>query len=76
MVHLRSGHACTIFNSMTHNDRPLAIVAGGFGGDTAEIWDFTLEGTSWKLSKFYFQYLKYTANTSAVKEQSTPVSEF
>ena len=54
MVHLRSGHACTIFNSMTHNDRPLAIVAGGFGGDTAEIWDFTLEGTSWKLSKFYF----------------------
>ena len=57
MVHSRSDHACTIFTSELHGGRPVAIVAGGFDGsgvDTAEIWDYTKEGTSWVSSKFIF----------------------
>ena len=29
MVHARGYHACTIFKSMLHDGRPVAIVAGG-----------------------------------------------
>merc|ERR1712062_508427 len=51
MVHARRAHACTIFNSPAHNGRPVAIVAGSYGGSgmkTAEILDFTQEGSSWQ----------------------------
>jgi len=49
MVHARRDHACTIFNSPAHNGRPVAIVAGGGrSSNTAEILDFTQEGSSWQ----------------------------
>ena len=57
MVHARYYHACTIFNSPAHNGRPVAIVAGSNGGseeNTAEILDFTQEGSSWQESKLTF----------------------
>ena len=57
MVHVRKWHACTIFNSPAHNGRPVAIVAGSYaysGLNTAEIWDFTQEGSSWQESKLIF----------------------
>ena len=57
MVHARQQHACTIFNSPAHNGRPVAIVAGstaGSGGKTAEILDFTQQGSSWQESKLIF----------------------
>ena len=54
MKYPRIMHACTIFQDPVHNGRPIAIVAGSEGGSesyTAEIWDFTVEGTSWVASK-------------------------
>jgi hypothetical protein len=54
MVHVRAYPACTIFRSKAHNGRSIAIVAGSNGGNrgsernTAEIWDFTQDGTSWQ----------------------------
>ena len=46
----RSHHSCTIFNSKYHDDRPVAIVAGG-GSNTAEVLDFTCEKSTWISSK-------------------------
>ena len=62
MVHARDNHACTIFNSPQHYGRPVLIVAGsdiasGSGIDTAEILDFTKEGSSWQESKLIFALL-------------------
>ena len=55
MVHARSSHACTIFNSPVHNGRPVVIVAGSYSSPkTAEILDFTQEGSSWQESKLIF----------------------
>jgi len=50
MLRARSSHACTIFKSALHDERPIIIVAGGFGSgkNIAEVLDFTQEGTSWK----------------------------
>ena len=53
MVHSRIYHACTTFSSALHDGRPIIIVAGswyGSGSKTAEILDFTKEGTSWQKS--------------------------
>ena len=63
-VHDRAQAACTIFRSPLHSGRPLAIVAGSFrgnGGNTAEIWDYTMEGRKWELStlfsvKYFFSF--------------------
>ena len=58
MVNSREDHACTIFQSVLHQGRPVAIVAGGYLYPnvltTAELWDFTQEGTSWVSSKIIF----------------------
>ena len=54
MVNARGYHACTIFKSVLHQGRPVAIVAGGWPSSAynkAEIWDYTQEGTSWVSSK-------------------------
>ena len=54
MVNARGYHACTIFQSVLHQGRPVAIVAGGLPESVytkAEIWDYTQEGTSWVESK-------------------------
>ena len=62
LIDPRKQHACSIFYSLVHDGRPVAIVAGGLGGDStpvppeylsdnAEIWDYTIEGSTWKSSK-------------------------
>ena len=53
MVHSRECFACSIFRSPAHNGRHVAIAAGGYGPgpNTAEVWDFTITGSSWQLSK-------------------------
>ena len=51
-------HACTIFKSQLHDGRPVAIVAGGYGSPkTAEILDFTEDGSTWQESKLIFALL-------------------
>ena len=60
MVHKRYYHACTTFNSGLHNSRTVMIVAGGEDGsgiNSAEIWDFTQEGTSWEKSNLIFAFI-------------------
>ena len=58
MTYERKGHACTIFKSPLHDGRPVAIVAGGRGSPkTAEILDFTEDGSTWKKSKLIFVLL-------------------
>ena len=66
MLNERRGPACTIFRSPAHNGQPVAIAAGGGGylaEDTAEVFDYTITGSSWQLSKhistiyFYSLYL-------------------
>ena len=55
MRYKRSIHACTIFKSPLHDKRPVAIVAGGYGSPkTAEILDFTQDGSTWQESKLIF----------------------
>ena len=56
MVYERFGHGCTIFKSPAYNGRPVAIAAGGAGihkTDTAELWDYTTEGSFWQESKLF-----------------------
>ena len=53
MVNVRSSHACATFRSALHDGRPIVVVAGSFtgsGSKSAEILDFTKEGTSWQKS--------------------------
>ena len=58
MTYERSSHACTIFKSPLHDGRPVAIVAGGYGSPkTAEILDFTEDGSTWQKSKLIFALL-------------------
>ena len=58
MRYKRSIHACTIFKSPLHDKRPVAIVAGGYGSPkTAEILDFTQDGSTWQESKLIFALL-------------------
>ena len=50
----RGFHTCTIFHSPAHNGRSVVIVAGGVSGkkmDNAEIWDHTVDGSTWQESK-------------------------
>jgi len=51
MKHARHHHACGIVHSIQHEDRPLLVVAGGYGNgiDKSEYWDFTLPGSQWQL---------------------------
>ena len=53
MVKARAGPICAIFNSLAHNGRPVLIVATG-AWNSAEILDFTQEGSSWQESKLIF----------------------
>ena len=63
MIHIRSSHACTIFKSALHDERPIIIVAGSWdlSGSTvtAEVLDFTQEGTSWQESNLIFATIIY-----------------
>ena len=63
MVDAREDHACTIFQSVLHQGRPVAIVAGGSHSSVrtkAEIWDYTQEGTSWVASKIIYTLIFLT----------------
>ena len=58
MIHSREEHSCTIFNSPGHENRPVAVVAGGYDDadddaddKSAEIWDFTQQNSKWIESK-------------------------
>ena len=61
MIYERSTHACTIFNSILHDGRPILLAAGGWvggsGGNTAEMFDFTKEGSSWQESNLIFAFI-------------------
>ena len=60
MKHARYYHACTIFKSPLHDGRPVAIVAGGYGSPkTAEILDFTQDGSTWQESKLIFALVQF-----------------
>ena len=57
MIYSRRYHACTIFNSILHEGRPILLSAGswtGSGENTAEIFDFKKEGSSWQESNLIF----------------------
>ena len=54
MNHERYYQACGIYHSNVHSDRPVIVTAGGGRGDgtkSSEIWDFTMPGSQWQLSK-------------------------
>ena len=58
MTYERRNHACTIFKSQLYDGRPVAIVAGGnYADKTAEILDFTEDGSTWQESKLIFALL-------------------
>ena len=63
MLDARRSHACTIFNSALHDKRPIIIVAGADDfydrskSNTAEVLDFTQEGTTWQESNLIFAYI-------------------
>ena len=56
MNYERSYHGCGIFHSSFHSGRPLIVTAGGGlndGVQSSEIWDFTVPGSQWQLSKYF-----------------------
>ena len=59
MIHNRYGFACSTMVSAVHDGRTVAVVAGGGGDgeDTAEILDFTMQGSVWELSEYYLSFL-------------------
>ena len=73
----RNMHACTIFGSSAHNGRPVAIAAGSEGGPgekTAEVWDITMDGSSWEESMptscIFLLFLPFTKMEIIAKELS------
>ena len=56
MVKIRKYHACALFKSALHNYREVVLVAGGYLDDTAEIWDYQTQGSSWLPSKCNFVF--------------------
>ena len=54
MNHARSSHSCSTMESLAHEGRTVAVVAGGYGDgpDSAEILDFTISGSAWELSEY------------------------
>ena len=54
MNHKRFKHGCGIYHSSVHSGRPVIVTTGGARGDavsSSEIWDFTVPGSQWQLSK-------------------------
>ena len=50
-------HACTLFNSPLHGNRPIVLAAGGSGSGTAEIYDYTITN-EWQESMYSLVFLK------------------
>ena len=55
MKHERYKHGCGIYHSSAHSSRPVIVTASGVGYEagmkSSEIWDFTVAGSQWQLSK-------------------------
>ena len=53
MNNVRICHGCGIYHSTVHLGRPVIVTTGGGvgGGPSSEIWDFTVPGSQWQLSK-------------------------
>ena len=50
----RMYNGCGIYHSSVHSGRPVIVTAGGGlleGTHSSEIWDFTVPGSQWQLSK-------------------------
>ena len=56
MNHEISAHGCGIYHSSVHSGRPVIVTAAGGVNKAAmegsEIWDFTVPGSRWQLSKY------------------------
>ena len=53
MNHGRYRYGCGIYHSSVHLGRPVIVIAGGGDGTkSSEIWDFTVPGSKWQLSKY------------------------
>ena len=50
LLYGRSNPACTLFLSPLHDNRPVVLVAGGYGQATAEVYDYT-NGNAWEESR-------------------------
>ena len=51
MNYKRYVHGCGIYHSNVHMGRPVIVTAGNGEGVSSEIWDFTMPGSQWQLSK-------------------------
>ena len=47
----RSASACTLFNSLKHNNRSVVLAVGGTGTRTSEVLDHTQNNAAWEQSK-------------------------
>ena len=47
----RSASACTLFNSLKHNNRSVVLAVGGTGTRTSEVLDYTQNNAAWEQSK-------------------------
>ena len=69
MIERRGTPTCAIIRSPAHNNRPVVIVVGSsgyysFAATThAEMWDFTVEGSSWIKSKLIHVFRRYDASS-------------
>ena len=64
MTSTRVGHACGVFRSKAHEERPILVVVSGSDSlslpsddddyqrviGTSEYWDFTMPGSQWKVT--------------------------
>ena len=59
----RWDHACTLFQSVKHNNRSILLVAGGFKSGykltSVQILDFTVPGAIWQTSEIVFSHSRY-----------------
>ena len=53
MNHGRDYHGCAIYHSSVHSGRPVIVTAGGGQEQSSEIWDFTVPGSQWHISKYF-----------------------
>lgn len=51
MLEKREGHACSTFKSALHQQREVALVAGGDYRDDVEVLDYQTEGSTWEKIK-------------------------
>ena len=63
MIERRGQPGCAIIRSPAHDNRPVVFVVGGSGAfgfaakTHAEMWDYTMEGSSWIKSKLIHVFI-------------------